>query len=283
MVLHLIEDLVKHMKRGKRKMNQAERRIYLIKYLLTEQIHYKGIVIPQEEQAQKDLLRSLVNVRPPRPVDQEFLNIQDVYLITENAKDGIKDLAELSPTKLDKRIYLFQGDITALKVDAIVNAANSQMCGCFRAMHNCVDNIIHTKAGVELRAYCNDMMQAQGHEEPAGQAKITPAFNLPCKYVIHTVGPIVQGRLQKKHEELLASCYHSCLELAEQNGVRSVAFCCISTGVFMFPNERAAEIAVETVRKYYEETGSEMKVVFDVFKEEDLAIYSRILSDDMLG
>lgn len=283
MVLHLIEDLVKHMKRGKRKMNQAERRIYLIKYLLTEQIHYKGIVIPQEEQAQKDLLRSLVNVRPPRPVDQEFLNTQDAYLITENAKDGIKDLAELSPAKLDKRIYLFQGDITALKVDAIVNAANSQMCGCFRAMHNCVDNIIHTKAGVELRAYCNDMMQAQGHEEPAGQAKITPAFNLPCKYVIHTVGPIVQGRLQKKHEELLASCYHSCLELAEQNGVRSVAFCCISTGVFMFPNERAAEIAVETVRKYYEETGSEMKVVFDVFKEEDLAIYSRILSDDMLG
>lgn len=264
-------------------MNQAERRIYLIKYLLTEQIHYKGIVIPQEEQAQKDLLRSLVNVRPPRPVDQEFLNTQDAYLITENAKDGIKDLAELSPAKLDKRIYLFQGDITALKVDAIVNAANSQMCGCFRAMHNCVDNIIHTKAGVELRAYCNDMMQAQGHEEPTGQAKITPAFNLPCKYVIHTVGPIVQGRLQKKHEELLASCYHSCLELAEQNGVRSVAFCCISTGVFMFPNERAAEIAVETVRKYYEETGSEMKVVFDVFKEEDLAIYSRILSDDMLG
>lgn len=283
MVLHLIEDLVNHMKRGKRKMNQAERRIYLIKYLLSEQIHYKGIAIPQEEQAQKDLLRSLVNVRPPRPVDQEFLNIQDAYLITENAKDGIKDLAELSPAKLDKRIYLFQGDITALRVDAIVNAANSQMCGCFRAMHNCVDNIIHTKAGVELRAYCNDMMQAQGHEEPAGQAKITPAFNLPCKYVIHTVGPIVQGRLQKKHEELLASCYHSCLELAEQNGVRSVAFCCISTGVFMFPNERAAEIAVETVRKYYEETGSEMKVVFDVFKEEDLAIYSRILSDDMLG
>lgn len=283
MVLHLIEDLVKHMKRGKRKMNQAERRIYLIKYLLGEQIHYKGIAIPQEEQAQKDLLRSLVNVRPPRPVEQEFLNIQDAYLITENAKDGIKDLAELSPAKLDKRIYLFQGDITALRVDAIVNAANSQMCGCFRAMHNCVDNIIHTKAGVELRAYCNDMMQAQGHEEPTGQAKITPAFNLPCKYVIHTVGPIVQGRLQKKHEELLASCYHSCLELAEQNGVRSVAFCCISTGVFMFPNERAAEIAVETVRKYYEETGSEMKVVFDVFKEEDLAIYSRILSDDMLG
>lgn len=264
-------------------MNQAERRIYLIKYLLSEQIHYKGIVIPQEEQAQKDLLRSLVNVRPPRPVDQEFLNIQDAYLITENAKDGIKDLAELSPTKLDKQIYLFQGDITALRVDAIVNAANSQMCGCFRAMHNCVDNIIHTKTGVELRAYCNDMMQAQGHEEPAGQAKITPAFNLPCKYVIHTVGPIVQGRLQKKHEELLASCYHSCLELAEQNGVRSVAFCCISTGVFMSPNERAAEIAVETVRKYYEETGSEMKVVFDAFKEEDLAIYSRILSDDMLG
>lgn len=258
-------------------MNQAERRIYLIKYLLSEQIHYKGIAIPQEEQAQKDLLRSLVNVRPPRPVEQEFLNIQDAYLITENAKDGIKDLAELSPAKLDKRIYLFQGDITALKVDAIVNAANSQMCGCFRAMHNCVDNIIHTKAGVELRAYCNDMMQAQGHEEPTGQAKITPAFNLPCDYVIHTVGPIVQGKLTKEQEILLISCYESCLKKADENDVKSIAFCCISTGVFRFPNERAAKLAVQTVKKYKVDTNSNIKVIFNVFKEEDEQIYRQQL------
>ena len=158
-----------------------------------------------------------------------------------------------------------------------MNAANSQMCGCFRPLHNCVDNIIHSKAGIELRLCCNDLMQVQGHEEPTGQAKITPAFNLPCKYVVHTVGPIVQGRLQKKHEELLASCYRSCLELAEEHEVKSIAFCCISTGVFMFPNQRAAEIAVETVRNYYKETGSQMKVVFNVFKDKDSSIYRKLL------
>lgn len=151
------------------------------------------------------------------------------------------------------------------------------MCGCFRPMHNCVDNIIHSKAGIELRLCCYDLMQAQGYEEPTGQAKITPAFNLPCKYVLHTVGPIVQGRLQKKHERLLASCYRSCLELAEEHKVESIAFCCISTGVFMFPNQRAAEIAVETVLNYFKETGSQMKVVFNVFKDEDLEIYRKIL------
>ena len=176
-------------------------------------------------------------------------------------------------TKLQSR----QGDITTVSVDAIVNAANSQMCGCFRPMHNCVDNIIHSKAGIELRLRCNDIMQAQGHEEPTGQAKITPAYNLPCDYVIHTVGPIVQGRLTRKEEELLRSCYRSCLELAEEKGIESIAFCCISTGVFCFPNDRAAEIAVETVKDYKLQTGSDIKVVFNVFKEGDERIYRRLL------
>lgn len=259
-------------------MNQEERRLYLLKYLLEEQNPFKRKHIPSDEQGQRELLRTLMNVRMPKPISDEFLVIQDEYLTEENTKDGITDIAELQPINQDARIYLWQGDITALKVDAIVNAANSQMCGCFRAMHNCVDNIIHSKAGIELRLCCNNIMQAQGHEEPAGRAKITPGYNLPCKYVLHTVGPIVQGRLQKEHEELLASCYYSCLELAEEYEVKSIAFCCISTGVFMFPKKRAAEIAVETVRKYYEETGSQMKVVFNVFKDEDYAIYSRIYS-----
>lgn len=262
---------------GDKKMKHEEQRKWLIQTLLDEDSHYKGYQIPDDPQGQKDLLRSLMNVRMPKPVSEEFQEIQDAYLTEENAKDGITDIADLCPTTQDQRIYLWQGDITALKVDAIVNAANSQMCGCFRPMHNCVDNIIHTKAGIELRLRCNAIMQAQGHEEPTGRAKITPGYNLPCKYVLHTVGPIVQGRLQRKHEELLASCYRSCLELAEEYKVKSIAFCCISTGVFMFPNERAAEIAVETVKNYYEETGSKMKVVFNVFKDEDLAIYRRIL------
>lgn len=258
-------------------MDQRDRRQFLIQELLKENTEYEGIIIPDTEQGQKDLLRSLMNVRMPGAIREEFQKVQDEYLQEENRKNGITDIADLSHSNLDERIYLWQGDITALRVDAIVNAANSQMCGCFRAMHNCVDNIIHSKAGIELRLCCYDMMQAQGHEEPTGKAKITPGYNLPCRYVIHTVGPIVQGRLKKKHEELLASCYRSCLELAEQNGVKSIAFCCISTGVFMFPNQRAAKIAVETVRTYYAETGSQMKVVFNVFKDEDLEIYRRIL------
>lgn len=259
-------------------MKHEEQRKWLIQHLLDEDIHYRQYSIPTDEQEQKDLLRSLMNVRMPKAISKEFLTIQDEYLTEENAQGTITDLADLTPTTQDEKIYLWQGDITALKVDAIVNAANSQMCGCFRPMHNCVDNIIHSKAGIELRLRCNDIMRAQGHEEPTGKAKITPGYNLPCQYVLHTVGPIVEGRLQKKHEEQLASCYRSCLELAQQYGVESIAFCCISTGVFMFPNKRAAEIAVQTVRQYYEETGSQMKVVFNVFKDEDFAIYNRIFS-----
>ena len=259
-------------------MKHEEQRKWLIRQLLDEDIHYRQYSIPADEQEQKDLLRSLMNVRMPKAISKEFLTIQDEYLTEENAQGTITDLADLTPTTQDEKIYLWQGDITALKVDAIVNAANSQMCGCFRPMHNCVDNIIHSKAGIELRLRCNDIMRAQGHEEPTGKAKITPGYNLPCQYVLHTVGPIVEGRLQKKHEEQLASCYRSCLELAQQYGVQSIAFCCISTGVFMFPNKRAAEIAVQTVRQYYEETGSQMKVVFNVFKDEDFAIYNRIFS-----
>ncbi|AIN93672.1 protein-ADP-ribose hydrolase [Treponema putidum] len=256
-------------------MTQTERRRFLIEYLLAENSQYRGMQIPENETEQKHLLRSLVNLRPVVPASEEFLHIEDEYLQEENKLRGITDIMDLVPAC--SGFYLWRGDITTLKVDAIVNAANSGMTGCWQPCHSCIDNCIHTFAGIRLRAACDSIMKKQGHEEPEGQAKITPAFNLPCKFVLHTVGPIVQGKLQKKHEELLASCYSSCLKLAEENEVKSLAFCCISTGVFMFPNERAAEIAVETVRKYYEETGSRMKVVFNVFTEKDEEIYRRLI------
>ena len=258
-------------------MTHDEQRIWLIKKLLAERPDGAEIRIPDDEQEQRDLLRGLMNVRMPEPLSDEFFKIQDEYLQIENAKDEFVDMDELPPVKSDSRLYLWQGDITRLKADAIVNAANSQMLGCFQPMHSCIDNIIHSKAGIQLRLECNRIMQEQGHEEPTGQAKITPGYNLPCKHIIHTVGPIVHGRLTKEHERLLASCYISCLNLAEENGLESIAFCCISTGVFMFPNERAAEIAVETVKKNLDDTGSNIKVIFNVFKDIDYLFYKNLL------
>ena len=257
-------------------MNQQDRREYLIQRLLAEREDYKNRMMPETEEEQWILLRSLLNVREPKAADQDFLRVQDEYLQAEIEKKGITDLAVLRPVR--ENIYLWQGDITALRADAIVNAANSQMLGCFAPCHLCIDNAIHTFAGVQLRLACARLMKVQGRPEPTGHAKITPAFNLPSKYVLHTVGPIISGPLSVKDCALLRSCYRSCLELAEENGLKSIAFCCISTGEFHFPNDRAAEIAVETVGEYQKETGSRMKVVFNVFKNEDLAIYSRILA-----
>lgn len=256
-------------------MTQTERRKYLIQELLREQPQYRNMEIPESAQDQKNLLRSLFNIRMPEPVSEEFLQIQDAYLQGEAAEKGVTDLADLTP--IEEGIYLWQGDITTLKCDAIVNAANSQMLGCFYPCHGCIDNAIHTFSGVQLRAACADLMKEQGHSEPTGTAKITPAYNLPCRYVLHTVGPIITGVVTKKDEQLLASCYRSCLELAEQNQVESIAFCCISTGEFHFPNKRAAEIAVKTVREYRRERQSKMEVIFNVFKETDLRIYRQLL------
>ncbi|MCD7764838.1 MAG: protein-ADP-ribose hydrolase [Lachnospiraceae bacterium] len=256
-------------------MTQDERRMYLIRELLSEEKQYRDMEIPADEQQQKRLLRALFNIRMPKPVSPDFLEVQDQYLQEELRQKGITDVADLTPVQ--DGMYLWQGDITTLRCGAIVNAANSQMLGCFCPNHGCIDNAIHTYAGVQLRAACAEMMAQQGHEEGTGAAKITPAFNLPCDYVIHTVGPIVTGRLTVRDKELLASCYRSCLELAEQNGIRSIAFCCISTGEFHFPNERAAEIAVRTVKEYKEQTHSEIEVIFNVFKDNDLQIYRNLL------
>ncbi len=257
-------------------MKQTERRVYLIEYLLAER--GERIEIPNDAYNQKRLLRSLFNIRMPKETSEDFLQIQDVYLQEENRRKGITDIADLQPVQDD--IYLWQGDITTLRCDAIVNAANSQMLGCFRPCHGCIDNAIHTFAGVQLRRNCNEIMQKQGHNEPTGQAKITPAYNLPCKYVLHTVGPIVSGRLTEEHCELLKSCYLSCLKLAEKNSCKSIAFCCISTGVFGFPQREAAQIAVDTVKRYKEENHSDIKVIFNVFKDSDLAIYREVLKSE---
>ena len=258
-------------------MDHIEQRIWLIKELQKQPSQLSDYPIPADEQGQKDLLRGLMNIWMPKGLSEEFVQIQDEYLTEENRKAGITDFNDLQPIANDSRIYLWQGDITSLKVDAIVNAANSQMLGCFQPLHSCIDNIIHSKAGLMLRYKCNCIMEKQRHPEPTGKAKITPAYNLPCEYVIHTVGPIVQESLTKKQEDLLASCYKSCLDIAEENHVKSIALCCISTGVFMFPNQRAAEIAVETVKEWLAETGSQMKVVFNVYKDLDLEIYSDLL------
>ena len=247
----------------------------LIAYLLSERPEWNGLTIPAKESEQFRLYRSLVNIRPAEKASAEYLKAEDEFLQKLTAQKGITDIADLQP--VEKNIYLWKGDITTLKCGAIVNAANSGMTGCYRPCHNCIDNCIHTFAGVRLRLKCAEIMKAQGHEEPTGTAKITPAYNLPCDYVIHTVGPIVQGRLTEKHCELLKSCYQSCLELAILNGIKSIAFCCISTGVFCFPNQRAAEIAVQTVRDYKRQNDSDIKVIFNVFKDEDERIYNELL------
>ena len=258
-------------------MTHEEQRRYLIRELLAEDAQYQSIVIPEDVRGQKNLLRALMNVRPPMPIGQDFLTVQDEYLSTERDMEGVVDIYSLPSLRCDERLVLWQGDITTLNADAIVNAANSGMRGCFRALHSCIDNIVHGKSGIQLRLYCDEMMNQQGYEEPTGQAKITPAFNLPSRYVLHTVGPIVEGRVTQRDRELLASCYHSCLELAAENGLKSIAFCCISTGVFHFPNQEAAEIAVKTVTGFLQAPSSIQRVIFNVFKDTDKQIYRELL------
>ena len=256
-------------------MNQSERRLFLIQSLLKENPEYRDMGIPADANSQRQLLRGLLNIREPRRIGTDFLQIQDEYLQEATAAKGITDVADLVP--LQPGLYLWQGDITTLKCDAIVNAANSGMTGCYCPNHGCIDNAIHTYAGVQLRLACAELMEQQGCPEPTGQAKITPAFNLPCRYVLHTVGPIINGRVTQRDRALLASCYRSCLELAAEKNLESVAFCCISTGEFHFPNQLAAEIAVQTVKEFLQQQTSVKKVIFNVFKDMDKKIYKRLL------
>lgn len=258
-------------------MEHQEQRVYLIKELLNEENQFSGMKIPSDAEGQKILLRSLMNIRPPRPISDKFLEIQDEYLKEEVERKGITDSDLLISSPLDSRLVLWRGDITTLKIDAIVNAANSALRGCFVPCHSCVDNMIHSVSGIQLRLACDKLMNKQGYNEPAGKAKITPAYNLPCRFVIHTVGPIVTGPLTETHCRQLADCYRSCLELAADNGLKSVAFCCISTGEFHFPQRKAAEIAVQTVCDFLQTDSRIKRVLFNVFKQKDYDIYKMLL------
>ena len=256
-------------------MTQDERLKFLLHYLLNERKEYANIHVPDSISEKRRLLRSLMNVRPPVPASMEFLAVQDAYLQERLSERGITRLGDLTPVR--PGVYLWQGDITTLAVDAIVNAANSQMLGCFVPCHGCIDNAIHTYAGVQLRIECARVMSAQKEEEPTGGAKITKAYNLPCHSVLHTVGPVVYGSVTQTDRELLASCYRSCLELAAEYGLHSVAFCCISTGEFHFPAELAAKIAIGTVREWQQQNPDKIEVIFNVFKDSDYEIYRRLL------
>lgn len=256
-------------------MNQNERLTFLIQYLINEDRQYHKITVPQSAEEKKQLLRSLMNIRPPRDISQEFLGIQDEYLQEELSNQRITSINKLTPVR--PQLYLWKGDITKLQADAIVNAGNNALLGCFIPCHSCIDNAIHSYAGIQLRLECQKIMEQQNSPEPAGKAKITKGYNLPAKYILHTVGPFVHGVLSKKDCLLLASYYRSCLELAETYGLKSVAFCCISTGEFHFPNDTAGKIAVQTVTEYIQETHSEIEVIFNVFKEEDYQIYRQLL------
>lgn len=254
---------------------------FLINYLIDER--NEVIEIPSNYHDKRNLLRALMNIRMPEEVSDEFLKVQDEFLTAETlSKDltGIEDIDDV-----DGKIALWQGDIVTLKVDAIVNAANSKLLGCFIPMHNCIDNVIHSSAGVQLRDECNSIMKVQRHDEGIGKAKITSAYNLPSKYVIHTVGPAIpQGSLPTKEDcDLLASCYRSCLELADYNNLKSIAFCGISTGVFNFPQMEAAEIAVNTVNEYLDsnESSSLECVIFNVFSDESYLTYKDLLFGDI--
>ena len=256
-------------------MTQDERLEYLLRYLLAEHKEYADIRVPGTLSEKRRLLRSLMNVRPPVPASAEFLAVQDAYLQARLAERGTTKLQDLTPVR--PGLYLWQGDITTLAVDAIVNAANRQMLGCFVPCHGCIDNAIHTYAGVQLRIECARIMSVQKEEEPTGGAKITKAYNLPCQYVLHTVGPIIHGSVTQTDRERLASCYRSCLDLAAGHGLHSVAFCCISTGEFHFPSELAAKIALETVEEWRRQNPGTIEVIFNVFKDSDYEIYRRLL------
>lgn len=254
-------------------MTIAEMRLYLINYLMQENPLFADMPIPSAEDEQRAFLRSLINIRRPEKISDEFLRVQDEYLKEVLHEKGITDYHTLTPIR--DGLYFWQGDITTLKCDAIVNAANNGLTGCYQPNHTCIDNQIHTYAGVQLRLKCAEIMRAQGLAEPIGQAKITPAYNLPSKYIIHTVGPAIITTPTANDIAGLSSCYRASLQLANENNLHSIAFCCISTGEFNFPPNQAAEIAISTVMKY---RTPNIDVIFNVFTDDDYAIYHKLLS-----
>ena len=266
-------------------VNRIENLDYILQQLMTD--NGQQYAIPASPSDKQRMMRALMNIRQPIHASDKFLEAQNQELQLQAEDKGVVTIDSIAEANsklstLNSQLFLWQGDITRLKVDAIVNAANSQMLGCWAPLHNCIDNCIHSAAGIQLRQECYDQMKAQGHDEQTGKAKITLGYNLPAKHVIHTVGPIIpQGLIPtKEEEEQLASCYQSCLDIAEANHLRSIAFCCISTGVFNFPNKRAAEIAHATVKEWLatHQSSSINQVIFNVFLDKDYDIYKRLLT-----
>ena len=259
-------------------MTQQERLRYLLDGLVAEykERNNEHIEIPVSEEEQFILFRSLCNIRPAGAMPLEWMKTEDEYLITLAREKGIVTINDMD--EREPQIYLWQGDITRLSVDAIVNAANNKLLGCFAPNHKCIDNEIHTFAGIELRMECARMTEYMEMPEKTGVARMTYGYNLPAKHVIHTVGPIIDEEVTDKKRHELASCYRSCLQLANAYNLHSIAFCCISTGEFRFPNEEAAQIAAHTVRTYLKESNSKIKVVFNVFNDIDYDIYDKLLS-----
>lgn len=254
-----------------------EKLLYLINYLAKESKINIG-ELPSNEIELKNLFRSLINIRPPNDISEDYLKIEDEFLQEELDKKLITNIENLKSIK--NNIYIWKGDITTLKIDAIVNAANSAMLGCFYPMHKCIDNAIHSAAGTRLRLFCRDIINKSGGYLETGDAKITPAFNLPCKYILHAVGPIIKDKVSKKDEELLSLCYKSCLNLVVENNIESVAFCCISTGEFKFPNDLAVDIALSSVNDFLKENKAKnIKIVFNVFKDIDYELYNKKIKE----
>lgn len=260
-------------------MESAEQIQWLIGQLIEEIPDYRAQAarMPRTQAAQRQLLRALMNLRPPMPLATDFLTRQDALLSAEREERGVVEAMSLPSCPGHPGISLWQGDIIRLKVDAIVNAANSALLGCFHPCHGCIDNAIHSAAGLQLRDECHRLMTAQGHSEPTGRAKLTQGYNLPARYVLHTVGPVVYGEVTAGDRAALAACYRACLTLTAEHGLESVAFCCISTGEFHFPNREAAQIAVDTVAEFLQTPSSIKKVIFNVFKDIDAQLYRELL------
>lgn len=273
-------------------MNQEERLDYLVEKFKEDSVQYQNLVVGNTEEEKKIALRSLMNIRMPRHLDEKVLSVQDEFLTEDTTEKGVVSL-DMIPTVREQyqsnlahadRISIWQGDITRLQMGAIVNAANSQMLGCFIPCHRCIDNAIHSAAGVQLRSECNSIMNqrriryGKNYEEPTGTATITHAYNLPCDYVIHTVGPIVGYRLTDALRNALHNCYENVLKRAAEHGIKSVAFCCISTGEFHFPNDEAAKIAVDTVTAFLDKNPDAFdRIIFNVFKDTDKYLYEALM------
>lgn len=268
--------------------SQEERLDFLVDKFKEDSERYRDIDSGNSYDEKRKILRSLMNIRMPGKMDDDVVKVQDEFLREEAREKGIVKLSDIMTVKeqygsnhpFGDKISVWQGDITRLEVGAIVNAANSQMLGCFIPCHGCIDNAIHSSAGIELREECSRLMKRKRilygpeYEEPAGQAMVTPAYNLPAEYVIHTVGPIVSSGLTEKLKQDLRNCYKSVLKCCVENNIKSVAFCCISTGEFHFPNKEAAEIAVEEVTEFLKEQGDNFeRIIFNVFKDMDKIYY----------